>query len=307
MICKECVDTLFREWCARFDEKTALIGSCALLDIPYIASAYQSVITNNSTFTIGLYNRLLNTPQYKGKTFINTLVEGELERGLEDVRNERQSRWLKADRQNKAFVLSTCGYDPFDGLGLTDNDQKYCYNILAGYCDTDGIREDNYKLQSVIEMAQLQLQCKKINEMLNSELLLANPDSKRAQGLTDTKAKLLSSISGIAKDNNIASAYNKNATAGQYTLGQKMKEMFADGYHPVEQNLFDVKTCEAMKQIADLSNRSILEELALDANDYTSMIVEQREKLLSLQDKINGLEEDLRQTKNELAVAKAKK
>lgn len=83
--------------------------------------------------------------------------------------------------------------------------------------------------------------------------------------------------------------------------------MFEDGFHPIEPNLFDAKTSAAMKQIADLSNRSILDQLTLDANDYTDIIKEQREKLVLLQEKRDELEEELRVTKNLLAVATAGK
>ena len=28
-------------------------------------------------------------------------------------------------------------------MGLTDEDRKYCFNVMAGYCDTDGVFTDS--------------------------------------------------------------------------------------------------------------------------------------------------------------------
>ena len=55
-----------------------------------------------------------------------------------------------------------------------------------------------------------------------------------------------------------------------------------------------------MKQVADCSNRSILEQLNLDSNEYTQMIKEQREMIQSLQSELDKVKEDYRLCNNEL-------
>ena len=80
----------------------------------------------------------------------------------------------------------------------------------------------------------------------------------------------------------------------------KMRELTNNGYEAMKVNLFDIKTSEAMKQIADLSNSSIMEQLSLDANDYTEMLKEQRTMLTDLREKADALEEENRQLKNNL-------
>ena len=59
----------------------------------------------------------------------------------------------------------------------------------------------------------------------------------------------------------------------------------------IKVNLFDIETSEAIKQIADASNRSIMEQLTWDANDYTEMIKEQREMLSKLYSEVAELKE----------------
>jgi hypothetical protein len=154
LFCKDCISKLMTEYSNRYGEQTALMICCALLDIPFYATTYKSIIQNNAIFNVGLYTRLLNGRQYQYKTFLNSIVEKQLTKSDEEVKEEIESRWSKSDKQNMNFVISTVGYDPFDNCGMTDNDRKYCFNILAGYCDSDGIKEDGHKIQSVVQIAR---------------------------------------------------------------------------------------------------------------------------------------------------------
>ena len=86
-----------------------------------------------------------------------------------------------------------------------------------------------------------------------------------------------------------------------------MKEMQDAGFDDIEVNLFDINTSAAMKQIADLSNQSIMEQLTWDSNDYTSMIKEQRETITAQQEKIDSIFEENRILKNKISVYESKK
>lgn len=301
LFCKDCINTLFVEFTNRFkSEETALKICCAYLDVPFFAALYQSIAEKNSFFNVGLYLRQLQMRQYQYKSFHNSLVDGELSRADEDVREEREARWTKKDKQNMNYVLSIVGYDPFDDSGMTDNDRRYCFNILAGYCDTDGIKEDGHKLQSCIQITNSQLQCKKFDEIINQELLTMSPNEQRIKGLTTSKKQLLDSISKTAQDNNISSAHNSSSRKGINTLTAKMKEIEKEGYEQIKVNLFDVNTAECMKQIADLSNESIMEQLTFDNNDYSEMLKEQRELLVQCQDELDHSNEENRMLKNKI-------
>ena len=216
-------------------------------------------------------------------------------------------KWTKKDKQNMKYVISTIGYDPYEDVGLSDADRKYCYNILSGYCDTDGISEDGHKMQGVIEMTMLYCQCKKITEAMNVELAKEDVDDAKVSKLTSSKSSLLSSIATIAKDNNIASNYNKNSKQGQSSLTSKMKEMAENGYRDIEVNLFDIKTSEAFKQIDKLSNENIANQLTLDNNDYSEIVKEQREELLSATNELEALREENRILKNKIIDLENKK
>lgn len=209
-------------------------------------------------------------------------------------------KWSKKDKQNMSYVVSMIGYDPFNDVGLDEIDRKYCFNILAGYCDTDGISEDGHKMQGVIEMTMLYCQCRKITETMNTELSKSDVDDAKLSKLTSSKTSLLSSIATIAKDNNIASNYNKNSKQGQSSLTSKMKEMVENGFEAIKVNLFDIKTSQAFKQIADLSNQSIMDQLTFDNNDYVEIIKEQRELIQKYEIDLDELREENRNLKNKM-------
>ena len=217
------------------------------------------------------------------------------------------TKWTKKDKQNMKYVISTIGYDPYDDVGLSDLDKKYCYNILSGYCDTDGISEDGHKMQCVIEMSMLYCQCKKITEAMNEELNNKNKDDQKIQRLTSSKASLLSSIAQIAKDNNISSNYNKNSKQGQSSLTSKMKEMEENGFQEITVNLFDIKTSEAFKQIDEISNNNIANQLTLDNNEYSEIVKEQREMIQKYDLELETLKEENRVLKNKIIDLENKK
>jgi len=79
-----------------------------------------------------------------------------------------------------------------------------------------------------------------------------------------------------------------------------MQDMFADGIESVKVNLFEIETCDFMKQVADCSNRSIMDQLNFDSNEYTQMIKEQREMIQSLQSELDKTKEEYRLCNNEL-------
>ena len=135
---------------------------------------------------------------------------------------------------------------------------------------------------------------------MNIELSNDDVDDKKVQKLSSSKSTLLSSIATIAKDNNIASNYNKNSKQGQSSLSSKMKEMADNGFQEIQVNLFDIKTSEAFKQIDKISNENIANQLTLDNSEYSEIVKEQRETLKAQEQKIDELTEENRNLKNKI-------
>ena len=297
-LCKDCVNSLMEEYTKRFDEKTALSIVCANLDMPFLPELYTDLVNKTSCFTFGMYVRQLQMKQYQHKNFQTSITDGELLKFGTVQKETIEIKWSKEDKTNKNYVISTVGYDPFDNCGMSDEDKRYCYNLLAGYCDIDGIKDDSHKMIGCIQIVQNQLQIHKIDEIINPELADPNFDDSKLKSLTDSKKKLQDNIAKLAQDNNISSKYN--GKRGKNAFTQKMKEMREDGYEPVRPNLFDIKTSESILQTARISTQSIMEQLGFDSNEYAAIVKEQREKMRELKDKTDYLEEENRNLKNEL-------
>ena len=189
---------------------------------------------------------------------------------------------------------------------MTDFDRKHCFNILASYLNSEDVQSDGHKIQSVIELTQMQSQIKRMDELINLELHKKSPDQEAVNKMSATKKHSSDVISKMIKDNGIVSNINPANKKGASTLSMKMKEMAEDGFESAQVNLFDIKTSGAMSQIADLSNRSILEQLNWDANDYTEMLKEQREMILTQTSELEHLREENRILNNDKALLEAK-
>ena len=219
---------------------------------------------------------------------------------LPQPKQESTVKWTKEDKQNMKYIISKLGYDPFEDVGLDEFDRKYCFNLLSGYFDTPGILEDGHKKQCVIEITMSYCQCRKITDELNTELAKPDSNEKRITALTNAKSSLLSSIATIAKDNNISSNYNKNSTQGQDSISSMMKEMEKNGFQKIQVNLFDIKTSEAFKQIDDISNQNIANQLTLDSNEFSEIVKEQRDLIKSFESEIDKLKEENRNLQNKI-------
>lgn len=297
-ICKDCIQNLFEEYTKRFGEEKALVIILANLDMPFYPDLYAKTLKDNSYFTLGLYIRQLNRIPYRNKTFQNSIT------GIKKVQmdsspgNKSATKWSKQDKTNMNYVISVIGYDPFDGYNMTDDDRKYCYNLLSGYCDIDGIKDDSHKMIACIQIVQNQLQIRKIDEMINPELDSPNFDEGKLKALTESKKKLQDNIVKMANENNISSKSNGERRKNTFT--QKMKNMSAEGYEPARPNMFDIKTSESFKQVAAISAQCILDQLGFDDSEYSAMVKSQREAIVTLREKNEMLEEENRNLKNEL-------
>ena len=273
---------------------------------------------------IGFYFKNINTlRQNKDKSFadsekdvfihktVNTNAQNKKEQIIQrysDIKGKNVStskrepniKWSKEDKQNMKYTISKLGYDPFEDVGLDEFDRKYCFNLLSGYFDTPGILEDGHKKQCVIEITMSYCQCRKITDELNTELSRPDSNEKRIASLTSAKTSLLSSISNIARDNNISSNYSKQSSQGHDSISSMMKEMEKNDFQEIKLNLFDIKTSEAFRQIDEISNTNIANQLTLDNSDYSEIVKEQRDIIKKYEQSIDELKEENRLLKNKI-------
>lgn len=323
-ICKKCLERYKSALVDRYSEEYAFKTICHYMDWYFSSDVFATVAKSAQPFGVGVYSRMVNNNvQYKGKTFIDSIVDGEINKtaiisskkgGTVSITQSNipnsdtmSVEWDSTDERNRKYVIETYGYDPLaDMAGATIPDKKYAYNALSSYCDTEGISEDGHKMMCCVSMVKTFLQIKKLDEEITKLSNDYEIDDVRVKNLMAAKKQALDTISNLAKDNNISSQWNKNVRSGQGTMSDKIKEMYEQGFDPARVNLFDIKTCESIKQTADLSFQSIMEQLQLDDNDYTRVIQAQREAVREMTDKCDRLEEENRQLKNEVTYYKSR-
>ena len=74
-----------------------------------------------------------------------------------------------------------------------------------------------------------------------------------------------------------------------------MKQYRELKFEDAEQDYYDQNKAYGMKITADISNKSLLEQLQLDENDYTDMLNTQRQLIQDSQSRVEDLEEENRQ------------
>ena len=296
-ICIDCTNNLFDYYRQKYGQAEAVKIICAMLDVPYYRSLYDSIIKQNDKFSFGLYIRQINGVQYKGKTFALTLYEGELsvtEKEAEEEAEElAESNWTLEERRAKTEVRNLLGYDPF--VGYAPKVRRKLFTELLGYLDDDEIINDNYKIAQIIQIINN-------NEQINQyDIAISRSNIKRdveeVQKLNSLKKELVMSNEKIAKENGISVKSRGDQRAGKGTLTGLMRDMRDKDIKEAEVNFYNQLQSEASRWAIDVSMRSMIENIQLGENDVNDIIEDQRARLINLQDENDALKEEKRLAK----------
>jgi hypothetical protein len=111
----------------------------------------------------------------------------------------------------------------------------------------------------------------------------ATGQSGEIKNYMDTKKRIADVISQLAEQSCISLKHNKNASKGENTWTGKIKKLKELNLREAEVNGFDIGTCRGMQQVLEISDASIMKQLALDESEWSDMVAEQREKIVGLQ------------------------
>lgn len=314
-MCKECARKIARNW----DENKQEYGDCTKasiqealerLDKPWVESLWESSYhevydeskkKGRKESVWDAYIKNIGMTQYKtmrwrdGDIF-NTYVEDARQiADIEAAKNNNAQMLANSQEVNEEFeknkrdVIRLLGYDPFEGEKLED--QPLLYSQLIGYLDLGGDNDDMMRTSSAITIVRGFLQNAKIDDRLAKAMANSNANTAEIKALLDSKQKLSSNISQLAEQSCLSLKHNKNASKGENTFTGIVKRLKEMNLREAEVNAFDIGTAEGMRQVADISNASIIKQIRLDENDYTDMLAQQRELIEKLQAKANENEE----------------
>jgi hypothetical protein len=101
--------------------------------------------------------------------------------------------------------------------------------------------------------------------------------------LLDAKKNLSATISQLAEQSCLSLKHNKNASKGENTWTGKVKKLKDMDLREAEVNGFDIGTCRGMQQVLEISDASIMKQLALDESEWSEMVADQRKIIVDLQ------------------------
>ena len=191
--------------------------------------------------------------------------------------------------KNRKDVIRLLGYDPFEGEKLED--QPLLYSQLIGYLDLGGDNDDMMRTSSAITIVRGFLQQAKLDDKIAKSMANSSVNTSELKQLLDSKKNISATISRLAEQSCLSLKHSKNASKGENTFTGIIKKLKEMNLRDAEVNAFDIGTCEGMRQVADISNASIIKQIRLDENDYSDMLIKQREMIAKLQNKADEYEE----------------
>ena len=296
--CKDCLERIARNYNSntkQFGEvtKQSLMLALERVDSPYLENLWESsykevhdpTLEKRKTNVWAAYIKNVRMQQYNGLRW----RDGDIfKKSEEEIHSEtttlpQNQEVLEECEKNRKDVVRLIGYDPFDKEA--EEDKPLLYAQLIGYIDGDGNNDDMTRILDCIEMVRGYLQMQKVNDMAAKAFanLAKTGQSGEIKNYMDTKKKLADVISQLAEQSCISQKHNKNSKKGENTWTGKIKMLKDLNLREAENNGFDIGTCRGMQQVLEISDASIMKQLALDESEWSDMVAEQREKIIKLQ------------------------
>lgn len=308
-VCKDCVRKIALDWDDNRNEfgactKKTVMEALEIIDRPFLNnlwdSSYAEWVNQEGQIrrpTIwDAYIKNVSMPQYRGMRWrdgdiFNTFVEDAKQVAALEIGNKEAAQTLIDSQEvsnefekNRKDVIRLLGYDPFEGEKLED--QPLLYSQLIGYLDAGGDgNDDMMRTSSAITIVRGFLQQAKLDDRLAKVMANTNANASEMKTLLDAKKNISATISQLAEQSCLSLKHNKNASKGENTWTGKIKKLKDIDLREAEVNGFDIGTCRGMQQVLEISDASILKQLALDESEWSDMVAEQRKTITDLQEK----------------------
>lgn len=298
-ICKDCARKIAlkigNDKVEHEPDKESVIEAMRYLNKPFFSKLWDSSIQESENLAAGKvrsngylsYVKNVAMGQYNGYTFKDSdifksttavnIPEGKInEEQL--IKNHAGLDTYDSFLKNKNDVIRLLSYDPFEKEDISE--QPFLYSQLLGLLDSsEDANEDMMRTSSAISIVRGFLQQTKIDDTISklmSDISKIENNSATIKSLQDSKSKITSVITSLAQDSCISLKHNKNAKKGENTWTGKIKKIKGLNLRDGEVNGFDIDTCRGMQQVQEISDASIMKQLALDESEWSDMVSEMR-------------------------------
>lgn len=299
-ICKDCAKKIAlkigKDKVEHEPDKNSVIETMRYLNKPFLSKLWDASIQESENLASGkvrsngYYSYVKNVAmgQYNTMTFKdsdifdNHVVKDETpkEQTTEEELIESHAGLDTYDSflKNKNDVIRLLSYDPFEKEDIAD--QPFLYSQLLGLLDSsEDANEDMMRTSSAISIVRGFLQQSKIDDTISKlmcDISNIERNSATIKSLQESKGKITSVITSLAQDSCISLKHNKNAKKGENTWTGKIKKIKSLNLRSGEVNGFDINTCRGMQQVQEISDASIMKQLALDESEWSDMVSEMR-------------------------------
>ena len=275
-------------------QKALMYLNRPFLDVLWNASVQESqnMVAGKNKWNIwSAYVKNMQMQQYAGMTYLDS---DHLKKNVKVEKSGKHTRVNKmledhagmdtydSFAKNKADVVRLLDYDPFEAELIAD--QPFLYAQLLMLMDSNQDQEmDMIRVSSAISITRGFLQASKLDDsisklMTDTEHLQKN--SATIKSLQDSKQKVMSMITSLAAESCLSLKNSKHSVRGENTWTGRIKKI--KDLNLSEVNGFDIATCKGMQQVQEISDASIMKQLALDDSDWSDMVAEMRETIVAL-------------------------
>lgn len=293
-ICKECARKIALRVDKNGDEheptKESVQKALKYLNKPYLNTVWDASVQESENLIAGKtksnvwvsYIKNIAMVNYVGMTYFDSDFFKE-KIVYEDEQDEYNLNQMSSDavadyEKNKTDVARLLGYDPFEHEAISD--QPFLYSQLLGLIDAGGDENDDMmRNASCISIVRGFLQASKIDNTITAltlDIKNVEKNSATIRSLQDSKQKIMNTITNLAAESCISLKNNKNAKKGENTWTGKIKKIKDLNLRSAEVNGFDIATCRGMQQVQEISDASIMKQLALDESEWSDMVAEMR-------------------------------
>lgn len=269
--------------------KKTVDDACYFLDKPMLDSLWDASLLEAANQATGKaksnvwtsYIKNAAMPQYYTYTYrqSDNYTGGML--SIENLAEDalpKDQEMLEQFEKNKNDVLRLLGYLPFEKEKLAD--QPFLYSQLIGFLDSDeNGNDDMMRTSSIISIVRGFLQINQIDDMvadLVQDPRNAEKNIATVKALQEMKKNITMNVTKLAEQSCISLKNSKNSIKGENTWTGKLKKIKDLNLRGSEVNGFDIDTCRGMRQVQEISDASIMKQLALDESEWSDMVAEMR-------------------------------
>lgn len=262
------------------------------LDKPFLESVWNASIQESENQAMGNSKsnawrsmiKNLGMPQYVGLTYKDSdmfkehIIYDDEKTPQQLVEEHNGQDTYDSYVKNKNDVIRLLDYDPFEEEPIKD--QPFLYSQLLGMLDaSEDANEDMMRISAAIQIVRAFLQLSKLDDAvakLMGDIKMISDNSPAIRTIQDSKQKLTVQIKTLAEENCLSLKHSKKQTRGSDTWTGKIKTIKDMALREGTMNGFDVMTCRGMAQVQEISDASIMKQLALDESEWSDMVAEMR-------------------------------